>query len=207
MCNDLESQWNWLLLYLVISRGRFQWQTMKHWIWLILYESYFISHTKSYFWIETLWKPDYYYNYRLVAGFIPIIVVFISYYTVQKALTLKQGSKVTRTAGWYGDFDFLRQWKMCRKIYFISEDVKVKNWADRWATTILHSDWLMHSCILIGSGVPSNIGILFMLASSSNTIVPSISEKRMVWHNSFSGSYTTICEESFTGSRPEVDRE
>ena len=42
-------------------------------------------------------KPDYYYNYRLVAGFIPIIVVFLSYYTVQKALTMKQGVNKVRT--------------------------------------------------------------------------------------------------------------
>ena len=44
-------------------------------------------------------KPDYYYNYRLVAGFIPIIVVFLSYYTVQKALTMKQGVNKVRTVG------------------------------------------------------------------------------------------------------------
>merc|ERR1712227_364924 len=31
-------------------------------------------------------KPSYYYNYRLFAGFIPLLIVCLSYYTVRRAL-------------------------------------------------------------------------------------------------------------------------
>ena len=150
MCNHLESQWNWLLLYLVISRGRFQWQTMNYRIWVIQYDSYYY---KSYFWVETLWKPDYYYNYRLVAGFIPIIVVFISYYTVQKALTMKQGvNKVTRTAESPGMiFKLILQamenvskdllYKRRRQGEKLSRQVSDYNSTFWLVDAFLHSDW------------------------------------------------------------------
>ena len=75
------------------------------------------------------------------------------------------------------DLLLCRQWKMYPKICFLKEDVRAKNLADRYMK------WMLRTCILrcviypkiIFIGLPPNIGILFMLASASNTFIYSIS--------------------------------
>ena len=91
---------------------------------------------------ENHWKPDYYYKYRLVAGFILIIVVCLSYYTVQKALTMKEGVNKVCSDRFHEtvslnppdkqQLTYFRQWKMSQKICFTKEDGKAKNWVDRY---------------------------------------------------------------------------
>lgn len=115
------------------------WSFPKAWfylnLWLIIT---FFSKIAN----ENRWKPDYYYKYRLVAGFIPIIVVCLSYYTVRKALTMKEGvnkvcsdrchETVSIKPPDNQQLTYFRQWKMSQKICFTREDGKVKNWVDRY---------------------------------------------------------------------------